>query len=136
MIKAFKGFKDFILRGNAVDLAVGVVVGAAFNNLVNAIVKDLFTPIIGAIVGQKDFSNLYFTINGSKFMYGDFFNAALSFLIIASVVYFFVVLPMNTISAKFKKKPETKPTTHKCSECLSDIPLGALRCAFCGQKQK
>ena len=127
-----KGFRDFILRGNVVDLAVGVVVGAAFGAVVSALVKDLFTPLIAAIVKQPDFSSLFFTINGSKFMYGDFLNALISFLIVANAIYFFVVLPINKLTERFKKPgPPAEPTTQKCPECLSDIPKNAHRCAFC-----
>ncbi len=125
------GFKKFLLRGNVVDLAVGVVVGAAFTAIVTAFVKDLLTPLIGAIGGNHDFSNLYFTINSSKFMYGDFINALISFVIVASVVYFFVVLPMNKLTERANRGKETPPSKKKCPECLSEIPLEAKRCAFC-----
>jgi large conductance mechanosensitive channel len=131
-----KGFKQFLLRGNVVDMAVGIVVGAAFGAVVTGFVKDLMTPFIAAIVKQPDFSALTFTINGSKFLYGEFVNAAVSFLIIAAAVYFFVVLPMNTLIARTKKdEPAPAPTTKKCTECLSDIPIGARRCAFCTSPQ-
>ena len=126
-----QGFKQFILRGNAVDLAVGVVVGAAFGSIVNALVKDLFTPLITAIAKLPDFSGLFFTVNGSKFLYGDFLNSLISFLIIAATVYFLVVLPINKLTAKMKKEPPQDPTTKKCPTCLSDIPKEAKRCAFC-----
>jgi large conductance mechanosensitive channel len=124
-----RGFKAFLLRGNVVDLAVGVVIGAAFAGLVGAIVKDLLTPLISAIGKLPDFSGLYFTINQSKFLYGDFFNTLLAFVIAALSVYFLVVLPMNHLMAKVKKIPD--PTTRKCPECLSDIPVQAKRCKFC-----
>jgi large conductance mechanosensitive channel len=131
-----KGFKQFLLRGNVVDMAVGIVVGAAFGAVVTGFVKDLMTPFIAAIVKQPDFSALTFTINGSKFLYGEFVNAAVSFLIIAAAVYFFVVLPMNALIARTKKEePPPAPTTKKCAECLSDIPIGARRCAFCTSAQ-
>lgn len=131
-----KGFKQFLLRGNVVDMAVGIVVGAAFGAVVTGFVKDLMTPFIAAIVKQPDFSALTFTINGSKFLYGEFVNAAVSFLIIAAAVYFFVVLPMNALIARAKKEePPPAPTTKKCAECLSDIPIGARRCAFCTSAQ-
>lgn len=131
-----KGFKQFLLRGNVVDMAVGIVVGAAFGAVVAGFVKDLMTPFIAAIVKQPDFSALTFTINGSKFLYGEFVNAAVSFLIIAAAVYFFVVLPMNALIARTKKEePPPAPTTKKCAECLSDIPIGARRCAFCTSAQ-
>lgn len=131
MFKLFEGFKSFILRGNAVDLAVGVVIGAAFNSVVQAIVKDLLTPIIAAIAKKPDFSSLSFTINGSNFLYGDFINNLISFLLVAAAVYFFVVLPINKLISLRKK--EESPTTKKCSQCLSDIPAKATRCAHCTQ---
>lgn len=127
-----KGFKQFLLRGNVVDLAVGIVIGVAFAAVVAAFVKDLLTPFIAAIVKQPDFSALSFTINGSKFMYGDFINALLSFLIIAAAVYFFVVLPINALIARSRRQPvPADPTTRKCPECLSEVPIEARRCAFC-----
>lgn len=127
-----KGFKQFLLRGNVVDLAVGVVIGAAFGAVVTALVKDLLTPLIAAIVKQPDFSALTFTVNDSKFLYGDFINALLSFLIIATAVYFFVVLPINALVARSRKEPvPADPTTRKCPECLSEIPIEARKCAFC-----
>lgn len=127
-----KGFKDFILRGNVVDMAVGVVIGASFGTVVNGIVKDLLTPFIAAIVAAPDFSGLSFTLNGSKFLYGDFVNALIAFLIVAASVYFFVVVPVNMLTAKMKKNPPpADPTTKKCPECLNEIPIGARRCGFC-----
>lgn len=126
-----KGFKEFILKGNVVDLAVGVVMGVAFGGVVSALVKDLITPLIAAIGGTPDFSFLYFTINHSKFMIGDFINALISFLINAVVVYFFVVLPVNKLVALTKKEKPLTPTTKKCPQCLSIIPIEAKRCAFC-----
>ena len=133
MSKLLEGFKNFILRGNAVDLAVGVVIGAAFGTVVNSLVKDLLTPLIGAIAKVPNFSNLYFTLNGSKFMYGDLVNNLISFILVAASVYFFVVVPMNLLNEKMHKgKPEIQ-TTRKCPECKSDIPVDAKRCAFCGQ---
>jgi large conductance mechanosensitive channel len=126
-----KGFKQFLVRGNVVDMAVGIVIGAAFGAVVNGLVKDLLTPFIAAIVKQPDFSAFTFTINGSKFLYGEFINALLSFLIIASAVYFFVVLPTNALFARMRKEPSVAPTTKKCPECLSEIPIAARRCAFC-----
>ena len=128
-----KGFKQFLLRGNVVDMAVGIVIGAAFGTVVTGFVKGLLTPFIAALVKQPDFSALTFTINGSKFLYGDFINALVSFVIVASAVYFFVVLPMNTLMAKMKKEPPADPTTRKCPECLSESPINARRCAFCSQ---
>lgn len=127
-----KGFKQFILRGNVVDLAVGVVVGASFNSVVTALVNNVITPLVGAIIKSPDFSGLYFTINGSKFMYGNFLNALIAFLIVAFAVYFFVVVPINTLVARTKKdKKPLDPTTKKCPECLSEIPIEAKRCAHC-----
>lgn len=128
-----KGFKQFLLRGNVVDMAVGIVVGAAFGAVVTGFVKDLLTPLIAAVVKQPDFSALTFTINGSKFLYGDFINVLLSFLIIAAAVYFFVVVPVNALIARSRKGPPADPTTRKCPECMSEIPVAARRCAFCGQ---
>ena len=126
-----KGFRDFILRGNVIDLAVAVVIGGAFGKIVDALVKDLITPFIGAFGGQPDFSAIKFSINGSNFMIGDFINALISFLIIAAVIYFFVVTPMNHMMARIKKNEKADPTEKACSECLSMIPLNAKRCKFC-----
>ncbi|MGH9503013.1 MAG: large conductance mechanosensitive channel protein MscL [Terriglobales bacterium] len=128
------GFKQFILRGNVVDLAVGVVIGAAFGSVVTAFTKDLLTPLIAAIVGKPDFSSISFTINGTPFPVGDFINALVSFLLVASAVYFFVVTPINALIARMRKAPvPADPTTKKCPECLSEIPLDARRCGFCTQ---
>jgi large conductance mechanosensitive channel len=124
-----KGFRDFILRGNVVDLAVAVVIGAAFGAVVTALVKDLITPFIAAIVGKPDFSGFTFTVNNSKFLYGEFVNAMVSFVLIGAAIYFFVVVPMNAIQNRFKKP--AAPTTKECPECLSTIPIGARRCAHC-----
>jgi large conductance mechanosensitive channel len=127
-----KGFKTFILRGNVLDLAVAVVIGAAFGAVVTALVKDLITPIIAALVGKPDFSNIFFDVNGSRFLIGDFINALVSFLLIAAAVYFFVVLPVNTVMARIKRgEAPPDPTTKKCPECLSEAPIAARRCAFC-----
>lgn len=128
-----KGFKQFLLRGNVVDMAVGIVIGASFGAVVTGFVKDLMTPFIAALVKQPDFSALTFTMNGSKFLYGEFINALLSFLIIAGAVYFFVVVPVNALIARSRKEPPADPTTRKCPECLSEIPISARRCAFCTQ---
>ena len=125
------GFKKFILRGNVVDLAVGVVVGAAFNSVVQSLVKSFFTPIIAMIVGNHNFSSLYFSINGVKVQYGDFINALISFLIVAAVVYFFVVLPMNQLQQLSRSGKFIDPTTKKCPYCFSEINSKATRCAFC-----
>jgi large conductance mechanosensitive channel len=128
----FRGFRDFILRGNIVDLAVAVVIGAAFGAVVQALVKDIITPIIAAFGGQPDFSALAFTINNSKFLIGDFINALLAFLIVAAVVYYIVIAPMNRIMARLKPAPApAPPATRSCPECLSEIPVAARRCAFC-----
>ncbi|HCC55984.1 MAG TPA: large conductance mechanosensitive channel protein MscL [Solibacterales bacterium] len=127
-----KGFRQFVLRGNVVDLAVGVVIGAAFGAVVAAFVKDLLTPFIAALLGKPDFSALTFTVNGSKFPIGDFINNLISFVLVAAAVYFFVVLPVNALTARMRGAPvPADPTTKKCAECLSEIPLGARRCAFC-----
>jgi large conductance mechanosensitive channel len=126
-----KGLKQFLLRGNVLDLAVGVVIGAAFGNVVNALVKDLVTPLVAAIVAQPDFSALTFTINGSKFLYGDFINAVVSFLLIGIAVYYFVVLPANALISRMHQEPPADPSTKKCPECLSEIPILAKRCAHC-----
>jgi len=128
-----KGFRAFLLRGNVVDLAVGVVIGVAFGTVVTALVKDLVTPLIAALFGQPDFGSLSFTINKSKFLYGDFINAVISFVLVAIVIYFFVVLPFTALIARFHKEPPADPTTRKCPECLSEIPIEARRCAFCGE---
>jgi large conductance mechanosensitive channel len=128
------GFKQFILRGNVVDLAVGVVIGAAFGGVVTALTKDLLTPLIAAVVGKPDFSAINFTLHGTPFPIGDFINAAVSFFLIASAVYFFVVTPINALMARVKKAPPpADPTTKNCPECLSSIPIGARRCAYCAQ---
>ncbi len=126
-----KGFRDFILRGNVVDLAVAVVIGAAFGDVVKALVADLLTPLIGVIGGLPDFSGFTATVNGSEFLVGDFVNAFISFLLIAAVVYFFVVLPMNKILDKMKSGENIDPKTKACPECLSLIPVKAKRCKFC-----
>jgi len=131
-----KGFKDFILKGNVVDLAVAVVIGAAFGSVVSALVKDLVTPLIGAIGGQPDFSNIFFTINNSKFMIGDFLNALISFLMVSTVIYFGVVVPMNKVLARMKKEEKVEVNEKTCPECLSTIPLKAKRCKFCTAQVK
>lgn len=124
-----KGFRNFISRGNLIDLAVAVVIGTAFTAVVTAIVADLITPLIAAIGGQHDFSGLTFTVHGSTFKYGAFINALLSFLIIAAVVYFLIVAPMAKITARFHREAEV--TTRDCPECLSTIPIAATRCMYC-----
>jgi large conductance mechanosensitive channel len=127
-----KGFKAFILRGNVLDLAVAVVIGGAFGAVVTALVKDLLTPLIAAIVGKPDFSALAFTLHNSRFAIGDFANAVISFLLIAAAVYFFVILPVNTLTARLHRgERPPDPTIKKCPECLSNIPIAARRCAYC-----
>jgi large conductance mechanosensitive channel len=127
-----KGFKQFLLRGNVLDLAVAVVMGAAFGAVVTALVKDLITPLIAAIVGKPDFSGIAFTVNNSKFAIGDFTNAVVSFLLISAAVYYLVVLPVNRLVARMRRgEAPPDPTTKKCPECLSEIPIAARRCAFC-----
>ncbi len=133
MRKILAGFKQFILRGNVVDLAVGVIMGASFNLVVTALVKDLLTPSIAAVFAAPNFAGLYFTINGSQFMYGELINTLISFLLTAIAVYFFVVTPINTLISRMRTEPPADPTTKKCPECLSDIPLTAHRCAYCTQ---
>jgi len=126
-------FRKFLLRGNVVDLAVAVVIGAAFGAVVTAMVEDLVTPFIAAFGGQPDFSAWEFTLNGSAFKIGHFLNAIISFLILAAVIFFFVVKPMNMLLARTRNAPPVDPTTKKCDQCLSEIPLMAKRCAFCAQ---
>jgi large conductance mechanosensitive channel len=129
-----KGFKQFLMRGNVVDLAVAVVMGAAFGAVVTALVKDLITPLIAAIGGKPDFSNIKFTVNSSQFLIGDFINALVSFVLIGVAVYYFVVLPMNTLMARLRRgEAPPDPTTKKCPECLSEVPIAARRCKFCTQ---
>jgi large conductance mechanosensitive channel len=127
-----KGFRQIMLRGNVIDLAVAVVIGAAFGAVVTALVKDLLTPLIAAIVGKPDFSAIAFEINGSKFLIGDFVNALVSFLLIGAAVYFFVIVPVNSLMARMRRgEAPPDPTTKKCPECLSEVPIAAKRCAFC-----
>jgi large conductance mechanosensitive channel len=126
-----QGFRKFILRGNVVDLAVAVVVGAAFGSVVQALVKDLITPLIGAFGGVPDFSALFFTVNNSKFLIGDFINAVLSFVLLAVIIYYFVVLPVQKLMDRFAPAPPPAATTRECPFCLSKIPVKAVRCAFC-----
>ena len=126
-----KGFKEFILKGNVVDMAVGVVIGVAFGNVVSAFVKDLVTPLIGAMGGAHDFSGISFSVNNSQFMIGDFINSLIAFLSVAAVIYFTVVVPMNKIMKKMNSGKTEDPTEKACSECLSLIPIKAKRCKFC-----
>lgn len=128
-----KEFKQFLLRGNVVDLAVGVVVGAAFGSVVTALVSDLITPFIAAIVKVPDFSDLSFTLNSSRFMYGHFLNALISFLLVAASIFFLIIKPMNFLIAKTRKEEPLDPTTKKCKECLSEIPIDSKRCSHCTQ---
>jgi large conductance mechanosensitive channel len=128
----FKGFQQFMLRGNVLDPAVAVIMGAAFGAVVIALVKDLITPLTAAIVGKPDFSAIMFTVNDSKFLIGEFGNAIVSFVLIGAAVYRFVVLPMNHLLAHMRRgEAAPDPTTKKCPECLSDVPIAAKRCAFC-----
>ena len=128
------GFKQFILRGNVIDMAVGVVIGAAFGGVITALTKDLLMPLIAAIVGKPDFSAISFTVGTTVFPVGDFINAVVSFLLIAAAVYFFVVTPVNALVTRMRKAPApADPTTRKCPECLSEIPLDARRCMHCTQ---
>ncbi len=129
-----KEFKQFLLRGNVVDLAVGVVIGGAFGAVVTALVGDIITPFIAAIAKVPDFSTLTFTINESKFMYGHFINALISFILVATTIFFFIIKPINIIISKSKsKEAPVDPTTKKCPECLSEIPREAKRCSHCTQ---
>jgi len=129
--KVLKDFGKFIMRGNVVDLAVAVVIGAAFGAIVTALVKDLITPLIAAIVGKPDFSAIAFTINNSRFAVGDFINAVIAFLLVAAAIYFFVVAPVNAMNARFGKQPEAPAPVRECPECLSEVPAAAKRCKFC-----
>jgi len=126
-----KDFKAFLLRGNLVDMAVGVVIGVALAAVITALVTDLITPLIAAIGGNPDFAGLTFTINKSHFLYGAFLNALISFIVIAAVVFFLVIKPVNGLIARRRTEPPADPSTQKCPECLSEIPVGARRCAFC-----
>ena len=133
-----KEFRDFIMRGNVVDLAVAVVIGAAFTQVVNAVVTDLITPLIGAITGGGDafFADKSFTVNGSEFLYGDLINQLLTFVIIAAVVFFFVIKPLNLPMARLRPAPPVDRPTHECPECLSTVPAAATRCSFCTTRLK
>jgi large conductance mechanosensitive channel len=128
----WKDFKAFLLRGNVLDLAIAVVIGAAFGAVVGAFVADLLTPLIAAIFGEPDFSRLTFTINDSEFLYGHFINAVITFVLIATAIYFFVVRPVNALIARSRRgESPPDPTTKACPECLSTIPIEARRCAYC-----
>jgi len=129
-----KGFRDFVLRGNVVDLAVAVIIGAAFGAIVTSLVSDIINPLIAGTVGQPDFSHIIFHVGKGEVKVGNFLDHVISFVIIASVVYFAMVLPINALLNRFKKPvPEAPPSTKACPECLSDIPIAAKRCAHCGQ---
>jgi large conductance mechanosensitive channel len=127
-------FKQFILRGNVIDLAVAVVIGAAFGAIVTSLVENIITPIIAAIFGQPDFSSLSFTLNGSEILYGAFLNSVIGFLIIATVIFFAVVKPMNAIMTRMRTESTPDPLTGKCPFCLSEVQIGATRCPFCTQE--
>ena len=129
-----KDFREFLLRGNLVDTAVGIVIGLAFAAVVTALVADLITPLIAAIGGQSDFSQLTFSINGSRFLYGAFLNALIAFVVIAAVIFFLVVKPVNALMKRYKAGPPVDETVTQCSYCLSKIPVAASRCAFCTQE--
>src|ERR1700687_1845352 len=129
-----KGFKQFVFRGNVLDLAVAVVIGGAFGAVVTALVKDLVTPLIAAIFGKPDFSAIAFTVNQSTFLVGDFINAIVSFILVATAVYFFIVLPVNAMTERLNRgQAPPDPTKKSCPECLSEVPIAARRCAFCTQ---
>ena len=130
----FKGFKDFIFRGNVLDLAIGVIIGVAFNNVVTALVKDLITPLFGIFGGSPDFSAIYFTINNSKFMIGDFINAAISFIIVSGVLYFGIVSPIGKFKNKFKEDRVKEVVEKNCPECLSTVPIRARKCKYCSSQ--
>lgn len=126
-----KGFKQFILRGKVVDLAVGVVVGAAFGSVVTSFVSNILTPFIGAIFKSPDFSNLFFTINDSKFMYGNFINSLIAFFIAAATIYFFVITPINKLIERSNREKPLDPIIKRCPKCMSEINIKATKCAFC-----
>ena len=126
------GFKDFILRGNVVDLAVGVVIGGAFGGVVTAFTKDLITPMIAVLVGKPDFSAIIYEVNGTKFPVGDFLNAVVAFLLVAAAIYYIVIMPMNAVNARVNvPEPTAPPSTKTCPECISEVPVAAKRCAHC-----
>ena len=131
-VRMFKGFRQFIMRGNVIDLAVAVVIGAAFGAVVTSFVTNILTPCIAAVVGKPDFAAFNVTINGAIIAYGVFLNALISFLLVAAAVYFFMIAPMNSWKARAARNTlPTDPTSRKCPECLSDVPIAARRCAFC-----
>ena len=126
-----RDFRTFLLRGNVVDLAVGIIIGVAFSGVVNALVRDMVTPLIAALLGKPHFDQLDFTVNSSHFLLGDFINAIFSFLLIAAVVFFFIVKPVNTLTSRFRSEPPPDPSIRKCPYCVSDIPTQATRCPQC-----
>jgi large conductance mechanosensitive channel len=128
-----KGFRDFILRGNVMDLAVAVIIGAAFTAIVSALTENIIKPLLGAVIGKPDFGYLVAYVNGGKIMYGNFITAIVNFLILAAVVYFFLVLPTQYLLKKFNPPAVAPPTTKACPQCLGDIPVAATRCKFCTQ---
>ena len=130
-MKYMVGFKQFLLRGNVVDLAVAVVIGAAFSVAIAAFVENLLTPLVAAIIGEPDFAALTFTINGSVFRYGDFLNALITFVLVAGVLFFLVIRPVNSLISRSRSEPPADPTTKKCAECRFEIPIDAARCGFC-----
>ncbi len=131
----FQEFKQFVLRGNVIDLAIAVVIGAAFGDVIKAMVADIITPIVAAIFGKPNFAALVFTIHKSRFLFGDFINVVFTFVTIAAAVFFFVVKPVNMLMARYRKQPDPESPTKDCPECLSSIPAGARRCAFCTAAQ-
>ncbi|MEK7095668.1 MAG: large conductance mechanosensitive channel protein MscL [Patescibacteria group bacterium] len=131
-----KEFKKFILRGNVVDLAVGVVIGAAFTTVVNSVVKDMITPVITVFGSTKRFADAHFTVRGSEFLYGDLINSIITFLIVAAVIFFIVVQPINKLTERFGMGKDTEAPTHKCPHCLSKIPKEATKCMFCTSEIK
>jgi large conductance mechanosensitive channel len=129
-----KGFRDFILRGNVLDLAVAVIIGGAFGKIVNSLVGDVLTPLIAAVVGKPDFSAIILDVGSGHIKIGNFFNEVIAFLMVAATVYFVIIVPANAIMARFKKPvPDEPPVTKACPECLSDIPVAAKRCSHCAQ---
>lgn len=131
MPRVLREFRQFVLRGNLVDLAVAVVIGTAFGAVVTPLVRDLVTPLVAAVGGEPDFADLAFEVNGSRFLYGDFLNALLSFLLVAAVLFFLVIKPVNALLARMRTEPPVEHRTRQCPECLSEIPEAARRCAFC-----
>jgi large conductance mechanosensitive channel len=129
------GFRKFLLRGNVVDLAVAVIIGASFGAVITAFTRDLVTPLLAAIGGKPNFGGLHFTVNHSKFFYGDFLNFVIAFIILAAIIYFLVVVPINRLMERFKPSAEEPVPTKDCAECLSSIPAGARKCAFCASPQ-